>query len=732
MRFRPCAFQGRKSVLSGLCYSIPYFDHATWLHTFSVVGQRTFSSLPLSTAKEDARPGANYGSDLSAGATKRKRNNLVDKELFLDVLGATATKREAKTYLSRFRSEKPEKSQPVLKETRKCNVGVNLGNLYLPVRSVDQSPVFEQGSSKAQYVDQISGPLHTALVKIRNTQAIDDRTLQAVGLTLVQLSRLGMSSVVVVDCEEKIESNDPSLRRLAIEQADRVATAIDEHGGQGARRLDNVLVMSDDDNGYRSSVMATSGTHITNRSLLLNPLRKGKIPVVVPVAFSSTTQAIVNTPANEAMLALTQDFAGLRPGVLLESDPLAAAEKVKSMQKEISLDRIIILDPLGGIPAMDKQDQSHVFINLEQEYDSIKNELLSVTGGKANLDQRDNRSISRKEAPSTLTSSNPMSAFWEAQSAFCAGTKPTEPASSTIMSSGVSGQAKIHLQNLELLRDTLAMLPPSSSGLLTTPQKAANSDRSSDDSFSTPGVGTRRQRNSLIHNLLTDKPDFSSSLPPNRSKQPTTTQDQTTFINPATFVKRGMPISIIPDPRIHPWQPPSQSSPSISLSDPRIDLPRLIHLIEDSFNRKLDVSHYLARIQSRIAGIIIAGEYEGGALLTWESPSNDPSIMVPYLDKFAVLKRSQGAGGVADIVFKAMVRTCFPDGVCWRSRRDNPVNKWYFERARGTWKIPESNWTMFWTTDGVQAGEGRGLFGDYESVCREVVPSWADNKGVID
>ncbi|KAL8669945.1 MAG: hypothetical protein Q9168_005495 [Polycauliona sp. 1 TL-2023] len=719
--------QGRTKALRELCCLLPYPGYSEWLHSFGVAGRRAFSSLPLGTTKttkEDGRPGAKYGSDLTAGATQRKRDDMVNKELFLDVLGATATKREAKTYLSRFHSQKPEKSKPIPKQTRKDDIGVNLGNLYVPLRAVDQSPVFEQGASTAQYVDQISGPLHTALVKIRDTQAIDDRTLRAVGLTLVQLSRLGMSSVVVVDCE-RTQKNESSIRRFALEQADRVAAAIDEHGGQGARRLDNVLITSDDDERNKSR------THITNRNLILNPLRKGKVPVVVPVAFNSTTQTLMQIPADEVILALTRDFAGLRPGALPEFDPHAAAEKVKSMQKEISLDRIIILDPLGGIPAIDKRDQSHIFINLEQEYEAIKNELSSLTESNGKLDETDTCSVSKKDPRSALTSSNPMSAFWEAQSSFGADAEPTRSAVST-MSSYISGQAKVYLQNLELLRDALAILSPSSSGLLTTPQKAANFDRSTQESSSTPGVGTRRRRNSLIHNLLTDKPDFSSSLPASRSKQPVTRQNQTTFINPATFFKRGMPISIIPDPRTNPWQPFSRSSPSISLSDPRIDLPRLIHLIEDSFNRKLDISHYLSRIENRIAGIIIAGEYEGGALLTWESPSHDPSIMVPYLDKFAVLKRSQGAGGVADIVFKAMVRTCFPDGVCWRSRRDNPVNKWYFERARGTWKIPQSNWTMFWTTEGVQVGEGKGVFGDYESVCRDVVPSWADNRGVVD
>jgi amino-acid N-acetyltransferase len=104
--------------------------------------------------------------------------------------------------------------------------------------------------------------------------------------------------------------------------------------------------------------------------------------------------------------------------------------------------------------------------------------------------------------------------------------------------------------------------------------------------------------------------------------------------------------------------------------------------------------------------------------------------MVPYLDKFAVLKRSQGAGGVADIVFNSMVKDCFPDGVCWRSRRDNPVNKWYFERSRGTWKIPNTNWTMFWTTSNLDVDQQK--FSDYESVCKSIEPSWADIKAVVD
>jgi len=202
----------------------------------------------------------------------------------------------------------------------------------------------------------------------------------------------------------------------------------------------------------------------------------------------------------------------------------------------------------------------------------------------------------------------------------------------------------------------------------------------------------------------------------------------------STFVKLGMPLTILPNPEAQPWTP--DRKPRLRLTDPRIDLNRLVHLIDDSFDRKLDVEAYLERVNDRIAGVIVAGEYEGGAILTWETPpgaeDNDTSRLVPYLDKFAVLKRSQGGGGVADVVFNAMVRNCFPQGVCWRSRKDNPVNKWYFERARGTWKIPGTNWTMFWTTPGLLSPEKSQTFLDYEGVCRTVKPTWADGKRVAD
>lgn len=542
-----------------------------------------------------------------------------------------------------------------------------------------------------------------------------------------------MSTVVVVDHEDGQRRMPLDAAKMAFHQADRIVEAIDAYGGLGARRLDNVIDISLVDEHLLPSVRIQGEVRVVHRSLLMAPLRRGIIPVIAPVGFNSKTQKLEPVAANEAVLALTRELAGLQTMPLAEEDTQKVAEEILTLQRQTSLDRIIILDPLGGIPATDGAHGSHVFINLEQEFGPIRRDLLAAGNEQSQDAKNVKSSMAGRDLSTAFTLSNPFP-------------KILAGASASVLSEGqeqaiITGDGlrlfnmQVHVQNLDLLKDSLAILPPSSSAFLTTPYAVANSQSRPPLASQGPRVRTRRQRNPLIHNLLTDKPVYSSSLPPNRSPylSPQPLYPATTSY-PATFCKRGMPVGIVPDPLERAWAPPSLLKPCIDLSDARIDLPRLIHLIEDSFDRKLDITHYLSRVKGRIAGVIIAGEYEGGAILTWETPpgfpTDDPNHIVPYLDKFAVLKRSQGAGGVADVVFKAMVRDCFPHGVCWRSRIDNPVNKWYFERAKGTWKMPGTNWTMFWTTEGVERGDE--VFLDYEGVCKTVMPSWADANAVVD
>jgi amino-acid N-acetyltransferase len=630
----------------------------------------------------------------------------------MSLLNSASTKREAKSYLARIKAQHganpPKKQSSKQIEQTIANSlpsGVNLGSFYCPSKSINDAPVFLHDSTPTPTREELPERLHLALVKIKTPQLLDDYTLTGVAKTLSQLNRLGMACCVVVDPGSDGDAN--TLRKIATEQVGRISTAIDAQPDSTSAYLASVLSLS-----AKTPNIPT----VSSRKQLLGPLRDGQILIVAPIAYTEDVPKAVIVPANDAILALTKEFAGLALTPDPDEDPLVVAKKISDLQKEVSLDRVVLLDPLGGVPAFRGPQMSHAFINMDQEFESIKRELSQVRQPAG-----ENQGTGLADS---IIQSNPLSKLVDSEIASAPskqGLLPLKVGGSTIDG---------HLENLRLSQQTLAMLPSASSGIITSPLEVADSARSPE--ATELSVGTRRQRNPLIHNLLTDKPLLSSSLPLSRRARGSINLPAP----PTTFVKRGMPVSLFPDPHVQVWT--AHNRPELSLEDPSIDLPRLVHLIEDSFNRKLDVQDYLNRINGRLAGLIIAGEYEGGAILTWELPPGvkddgseaSTARMVPYLDKFAVLKRSQGAGGVADIVFNAMVRTCFPNGVCWRSRKDNPVNKWYFERSLGTWKLSDTNWTMFWTTPDLP--ENPQIFRDYESVCRSIQPSWADDTGVID
>lgn len=573
------------------------------------------------------------------------------------------------------------------------------------IRSVSQSPQFIQGKQRdATPLHNIDDIPHVAIVKIQNPQEIDDATLSGLAKTLAQLRTLGLLGIVVVDCGPGVDAQEAWLD-VVTRQAMRVTKAVNNYGGPLSPVIDSVFAIDHDVTNNANSLVA-GRVFVDLVEPLQKTLREGALAVLPPYASSTATSEAQLVDTNELILALTRYFAGLQFSTPEQPGQAGLGEDPTPM-RTAAVDRIIVIDPLGGIPSKYRPNGAHIFLNMESEFDGAKDDIESLS------------------SPST-----------------------SGPHLDTIK--------QRHHSNLTLIKSTLSMLPPTSSALLTTPTEAANlnpPDRDASEAgvFGYVGsVGTRRSLNPLIHNLLTDRPVYSSSLPLSRvtTKSKPTTIPSSTIAPPrlskTTLAKRGMPVTIYPDPRTTPWHP---DAPRLRLTDTCVDLPRLVNLINDSFGRKLDVEHYLARVNENIAGIIIAGEYEGGAILTWEKPWEFPSSfpsahppqpdskrLVPYLDKFAVLKRAQGAGGVADVVFNAMVDDCFPRGVCWRSRKDNPVNKWYFERSRGTWKIDETNWAMFWTMGSeVFGGEkGRGRLWDYERVCRGVEPSWADKKAVVD
>jgi amino-acid N-acetyltransferase len=250
------------------------------------------------------------------------------------------------------------------------------------------------------------------------------------------------------------------------------------------------------------------------------------------------------------------------------------------------------------------------------------------------------------------------------------------------------------LSNLSLARTCLAYMPPTSSAVMVS----------------------HRSPSSLIANLITNKPAVSSSLPHallqgNRKL----TRDT------PTLLRRGLPIQVIR-----------------SLAD--VDKAKMNYLLETSFKRTLDADAFYKRLEQTLDFVVVAGDYVGAAIVTNE-PSPDSSEPISYLDKFAVLPSHQGDGTV-DFLWVALHDESYglghpfsinPNGgkegkgegrdLVWRSRDDNPINKWYFERSSGHMRI--GSWVFFWcdAEKRLKVEEGRRA-----SAGLSYIEEWEENR----
>lgn len=111
------------------------------------------------------------------------------------------------------------------------------------------------------------------------------------------------------------------------------------------------------------------------------------------------------------------------------------------------------------------------------------------------------------------------------------------------------------------------------------------------------------------------------------------------------------------------------------------DRDRLRTLLESCFQRKLDPDYFSKKACYRL---YLSDSYRATAIITVEGE-------IPYLDKFAVTKEAQGIGLGAALWLR--MRGDLPR-MFWRSRSENPINPWYFERSQGSYRTDV--WTVFW------------------------------------
>ncbi|SAM84983.1 related to ARG2-acetylglutamate synthase [Ustilago bromivora] len=230
------------------------------------------------------------------------------------------------------------------------------------------------------------------------------------------------------------------------------------------------------------------------------------------------------------------------------------------------------------------------------------------------------------------------------------------------------------LGNLDTISDCLSYMPQTSSGLLVT----------------------HRSPRSLIANLITNKAAHSPSLPHRLLANKQDVRHTPTIIRP------GLPIKVIQDFN-------------------KINLDKMSDLLQASFRRKLNREAYYERLSKQLDFVILTGDYQGAAIVTKEySPDDDRDAVEPiaYLDKFAVLPSLQGSGtvdflwgalrdevqglGLLDALNDNGGRGGYGTGrdLVWKSRSNNPVNRWYYERSNGFVRIDTdakgTGWQLFW------------------------------------
>ncbi|AQZ09782.1 ARG2 (YJL071W) [Zygosaccharomyces parabailii] len=389
------------------------------------------------------------------------------------------------------------------------------------------------------------------------------------------------------------------------------------------------------------------------------------------------------------------------------------------------IDKFFVLNNIGGVPSNERHDNSHVFVNLSQEFDTISNSLSSQL----------NKLESRKPISENLVDRMAVHLKDEELSL-------------------LELKCKEHLQDLKLMNAVLSKLSNSSTGLITTIRSASLAHDTN---------------NPLLHNLLTDRSLISSSLPRFKKRHeslelndhhawyelPCGEEDEarereirdTNHVKMAenlqdpifvtTVFKKGVYIKLYNDSTLTSKNcvglPNVEYNPKEYSATSKLNLSKLKNILDQSFGRELDLEHYLNRINGRIASVIVIGDYEGIAILTFEGPSDNPFV---YLDKFAVMPHLKGSLGISDIIFNLMFKL-FPKELLWRSRRDNVVNKWYFQRSVGVLDLSmdlsqgdkkPSGFKLFYYGDpkaAFQSFHNTDRIKEYAKYVRDIKPSWA-------
>src|SRR5271156_1146259 len=230
------------------------------------------------------------------------------------------------------------------------------------------------GAKSANISAQDSKTAHIALIKLCQADTLSSATiLPGLARTLVQLGRLGMPVCLIVEPEDGyLISDSPhpwnlsTLREKYGFITDRIVDAIESQGGRAQPIVGELLTQTEPFTdvplnldlpvvvrGIERSILNPPVVLSSyGKSLLRDLMKRRQIPVIAPVAGG----------LNPSLLPISADCALFRICRGLSSP------SKDSSPPDTAVERIILIDPVGGLPASERGGGSHIYINIEQEY----------------------------------------------------------------------------------------------------------------------------------------------------------------------------------------------------------------------------------------------------------------------------------------------------------------------------------------------------------------------------
>ncbi|KAG9016265.1 Amino-acid acetyltransferase, mitochondrial [Tulasnella sp. 427] len=587
-------------------------------------------------------------------------------DFILSILEASPSTRDAKNYLGTFGKQPPTNKTPsttpnAVPRHLRSPSDKNPLNLPADVLAAAQKAPLLQGTAEPQPEAQKTAlalldpiPRRTALVKFQGP--FTDRALESICRGMVYLEKLGLVSVIVVENDDWHPGQDGE-RAKAREDVMRVAAALERQGAKARPILDPLVKLGPPPAEAESE--HDSLVHERRKELVLEDTSAKAEEVDVP-------------PTEVQAHADLEDLAAIRSALKAGEIPVVAPLALDSFHRMVRVDSNDVVAAL--VRSMVKAGEA-----LQQKKDSIA----------ATNAHEDSTEIPERALPSDEVDLTPLRLMIiNKEGGVPSYARQGLPHLLINLSSELSHIVRTFnpswtsshptsLANLSLSRTCLEYMPPSSSAI----------------------VVSHKSPRSLIGNLVTNKPAQSSSLP----AYLLTNGAKAVLPHTPTLIRKGLPMRVIQRDRMH-----------------EIDRDKMTRLLEASFRKTLKAEEFYERMDKVLDYVIVAGDYAGACIVTEEpipnSSSSSGRTSLSYLDKFAVHPSHQGDGTV-DFLWVALHDESFGCGLAhalnpnqggklglgrgrdlvWRSRTNNPANRWYFERSSGHVRLGESGqWTMFW------------------------------------